>query len=150
MPKLQFTVKRVGSPTIVKKDDEEAARERFEKGLKELQTIDSKEKYRAYVGEGKDFSIKSFRIRNGIGNTSMRKTNSDLFTLLLAKKARLIASYSDKPGGKPGRPKGSKRADEVERYKARIAELEQLLEARTADVVRYLSMLQKPSTIQSK
>jgi len=126
-------------------DNQTAARARFERGLDELRLIKNKKQYEEALRSGVRVSIKGFRERCKIGNTSMRETNGDLFVVLQALIKDIDQKFSDKPGKKAGRPPGSKQAEEVKLLKARIAELERLLEARTADTIKYLSKIQKIS-----
>jgi hypothetical protein len=152
MPEIRFALKRGEKPPNVNRNDSEASRNRFLLGIEELRNITSKVLFDEAIAGGVETSISGFMKRNGIGSTSMRTTNNDLFDLLCDLLDDLNGDYGNgknkkgenlsRRGKRPGRPQGKKKADDVARLEARVAELEALLESRSADSIQFLEQLQ--------
>lgn len=133
------------------RNDSTASRARYERGIEELRAITSKALYQQAKDNGMVISQKGFMKRNGIGSTSLTTTNDDLFAVLNGLIKHILTTYdrqkkskeTGKRGGMPGRPRGGKSATEIKVLKARIDELEGLLETRTEESQQYLERMQK-------
>jgi len=144
MHDITFKVKR-RQPQPQHNDDESAAsRERFLKGLAELEQIKSVATYQAALAAGVKISRNGFRKRAGIGSETMR--NSDLYKLLLKRIDYINKKFASRAHDLPGRPPGTAQSLEIEKLKARIAELEGLLEARDDDIDAHLAKLHRQGT----
>lgn len=121
------------------------ARMRFKRGLAELNLISSPSQLSEAKLRGVEITIEGFRERVGIGNTSMRETNSDLFELL-KKRLTFLGKMDTLNQPKLDEPKEaneSKKSHEIQKLEAKVRTLNAQLDVAHQQIKRLMTQLQE-------